>query len=158
MFIEPTYTSRQYWLTILLAGIVTGILTSLLYISLYWLLYVQQSFIFSLIYLIPLLCSSLTVTFFKHRFVWNNFSYASAFKMLFCTGALSALIFSIILFVAYNFFIESRIDLFNYMNSETLERLMSPLSVSLSMFFTNIILSLLYSLIIAIFAKIKIKT
>ncbi len=78
--------------------------------------------------------------------------------MLFCTGVLSAFIFSIILFILYNYFIESRIDLFNYMNSETLERLMSPLSVSLSMFFTNIILSLLYSLIIAIFAKIKIKT
>lgn len=156
MLIEPTYTKKQYWLTILLAGFILGILSSSVYLTLYWFLYVRLSFMFSLIYLVPLLGSTITVSFFKHKFVWKDFSYGDAFKMLFITGVISALILSVVLFIAYNFFLESRIDLYN-MDYESIDRLMSPLAVSLSMFSINVILSLLYSLIIAIFAKRKFK-
>ena len=77
--------------------------------------------------------------------------------MSFTTGFISALLFSAFLYVAYLFLIESRIDLFKDIDNETLQQLMSPLAVSLSMFFINIVLSFIYSLIIAIFAKRKIK-
>ena len=157
MFIEPTYTTKQYWFTILLAGFILGVLSSALYLLLYWFLYVQKSFLFSLIYLIPLLGSTITVLFFKQKFVWKEFSYGATFKMSFIIGIISALIFGVVLFVAYNYFLESRIDLYENIENETLRRLMSPWAVSSSMFFINVVLSLFYSLIFAIFAKKKIK-
>jgi hypothetical protein len=132
-------------------------MSSVLYFIFYWFLYVQQSYVFSIIYLLPLLGSTLTLVFFKHKFVWKDFSYGAAFLMSFATGFVSALLFSVFLFVAYSFLIESRIDLFENADNETLQQLMSPLAVSLSMFFINIVLSFIYSLIIAIFAKRKIK-
>ena len=157
MLLEPTYTTKQYWFTILIAGFFLGVLSSSLYLFLYWFLYVQQSFFFSLVYLIPLLGSTVTVTFFKHKFVWKEFCFGDAFKMSFIIGIISAIILSVVLFIAYNFFLESRIDLYENVDNELLQRLMSPLAVSLSMFSINVILSLFYSLIFAIFAKRKIK-
>lgn len=157
MLIEPTYTSKQYWLTILSAGFLIGILSSTIYFILYWFFYVQQSFIFSLIYLIPLLGSTITLFFFKQKFVWKEFSYGAAFSMSFLTGLLSAILLSIALYFAYTSVLESRIELFSNIDDEMLQRLMSPKAVSLSMLLINVILSLFYSLIIAIFAKRKIK-
>lgn len=157
MLIEPTYSPRQYWTTILCSGLLLSLLSSALYFTLYWFYYVQQSFVFSIIYLLPLLGSTLTLVFFKYKYVWKEFSYGAAFLMSFAIGLISALLFSVFLFVAYSFLIESRIDLFENIDNETLTQLMSPLAVSLSMFFINIILSFVYSLIIAIFAKRKIK-
>ena len=157
MLIEPTYTPKQYWTTILCSGLMLSLLSSVLYFTFYWFLYVQQSYVFSITYLLPLLGSTLTLAFFKHKFVWKEFSYSAAFMMSFATGFISALLFSAFLFVAYTFLIESRIDLFENIDNETLQQLMSPLAVSLSMFFINIVLSFIYSLIIAIFAKRKIK-
>lgn len=157
MHIEPTYTPKQYWMTILSSGSIIGLMTSTLYCMFYWFLYVQQSFIFSIIYLLPLLFSTITVAFFKHKFVWNDFTYGAAFLMSLATGFIAALLFSIFLFVAYSFLLESRIDLFDNFDNEKVQRLMSPMAISLSMFFINISLSLIYSLIIAIFAKRKIK-
>ena len=157
MLIEPTYTPKQYWTTILCSGLILSLISSVLYFTFYWFLYVQQSYIFSIIYLLPLLGSTLTLAFFKHKFVWKEFSYGAAFLMSFAVGLISAILFSAFLFVAYSFLIESRIDLFENADNETLQQLMSPLAVSLSMFFINIVLSFIYSLIIAIFAKRKIK-
>ena len=157
MLIEPTYTSKQYWLTILSAGFLIGILSSTIYFILYWFFYVQQSFIFSLIYLIPLLGSTITLFFFKQKFVWKEFSYGATFSMSFLTGLLSAILLSIALYFAYTSVLESRIELFNNIDNEMIQRLMSPKAVSLSMLLINVILSLFYSLIIAIFAKRKIK-
>ena len=157
MLIEPTYSPKQYWTTTLCSGLILSLLSSVLYFIFYWFFYVQQSFIFSIIYLLPLLGSTLTLAFFKHKFVWKEFSYGAAFLMSFATGFISALMFSAILFIAYTFLLESRIDLFENIDNETLQQLMSPLAVSLSMFFINIVLSFIYSLIIAIFAKRKIK-
>ena len=157
MLIEPTYTPKQYWTTILCSGLILSLLSSVLYFIFYWFFYVQQSFVFSIIYLLPLLGSTLTLAFFKHKFVWKDFSYGAAFLMSFAIGFVSALLFSSILFIAYTFLLESRIDLFEGIDNETLQLLMSPLAVSLSMFFINIVLSFIYSLIIAIFAKRKIK-
>lgn len=157
MLIEPTYTPKQYWTTILCSGLILSLLSSVLYFTFYWFLYVQQSYVFSITYLLPLLGSTLTLAFFKHKFVWKEFSYGAAFLMSFAVGLTSAILFSAFLFVAYTFLIESRIDLFENIDNETLQQLMSPLAVSLSMFFINIVLSFIYSLIIAIFAKRKIK-
>lgn len=154
MLIEPTYTTKQYWLTILLSGLTIGVLSSVVYFLLYWFLYVKQSFLFSLLYIIPLLSSTITLVVFKHKYVWNNFSYGSAFLMSFMTGLLSAIILSLTLYVAYSQGLESRIDLFDNGNTN-LQDMMSPKAISLSMFVINVVLSLLYSLIIAIFAKRK---
>lgn len=144
-------------MTILCSSLILSLLSSVLYFVFYWFLYVQQSFVFSIIYILPLLGATLTLYFFKYKYVWKNFSYGAAFLMSFAIGFISALIFSIFLFVAYTFLIESRIDLYNNIDNETLRQLMSPLAVSLSMFFINVFLSLIYSLIIAIFAKRKTK-
>lgn len=77
--------------------------------------------------------------------------------MSFIIGFISDLILSIFLFIAYTFLIEARIDLYENIDNDILQRFMSPLAVSLSMLIINIILSLFYSLIIAIFAKRKIE-
>ena len=74
--------------------------------------------------------------------------------MSFMTGLLSAIILSLTLYVAYSQGLESRIDLFDNDNTN-LQDMMSPKAISLSMFVINVVLSLLYSLIIAIFAKRK---
>ena len=157
MLIEPTYTPRQYWTTILCSSLIISLLSSVLYFVFYWFFYVQQSFIFSIIYLLPLLGSTLALVFFKHKFVWKDFSYFNAFLMMFSIGFISALIFSGILFLSYSFILESRIDLFQNIDNDTLLRLMSPLAISLSMFLINITLSLIYSLIIEKKKKRKIK-
>lgn len=157
MLIQPTYTHRQYWFSILTAGFIIGILSSVVYYILYWLLYVQQSYIFSLIYLLPLLGSTICLFFFRHKYVWNEFTYKSAFLMSFAVGLISALLLSLFLLVVYSFVIESRVDLFGNIDNEKLQRFMSPRAISLSMFIINITLSFIYSLIIAIFAKRKIK-
>ena len=77
--------------------------------------------------------------------------------MSFLTGLLSAILLSIALYFAYTSVLESRIELFSNIDNEMIQRLMSPKAVSLSMLLINVILSLFYSLIIAIFAKRKIK-
>lgn len=157
MMIEPTYTIKQYWLTTICSGILFGLLSSVIYSLLYCYLYVQQSFIFSIIYLLPLLGSTLTLVFFKYKFVWKDFPYKSAFLMSFATAFISALVFSLFLLISYSLIFESRTDLFNNIDQNTLQRFMSPHAISLSMFVINIILSFIYSLFIAIFAKRKIK-
>ena len=157
MLIEPTYTPRQYWTTILCSSLIISLLSSVLYFVFYWFFYVQQSFIFSIIYLLPLLGSTLALVFFKHKFVWKEFSYFNAFLMSFSIGFISAFLFSSILFISYSFVLETRIDLFKNIDNDIIQRLMSPMAISLSMFVINIILSLIYSLIFAIFAKRKIK-
>ena len=157
MFIKPTYTSKQYWFTVLIAGILIGVLNSIVYFYLYCYLYVPRSFVFSIIYLLPLLGATLTIIIFNHKFVWKEFTYGACFSMSLLICLLSALLFSLILFLAYNYFLDSRIDLFESVDDKTLQKLMTPEAISLSMFFINIILSLSYSLIIAIFAKRKIK-
>ena len=153
MLIEPTYSPKQYWFTILISGLIVGVLSTVAYFVLYWFLYVQQSFLFSLIYIIPLLGTTVTLAVFKHKFVWKEFSYGTAFFMSFMIGMISALILSLTLYFTYLYGLETRIDLYD--SSEHLQSLMSPLAISLSMFIINVVLSLFYSLIIAIFAKRK---
>lgn len=153
MLIEPTYTPKQYWFTILCSGLIVALLSIAAYFTLYWFLYVQQSFLFSLIYIIPLLGSTITLAIFKHKFVWKEFTYGSAFLMSFMIGIISALILSLTLYFTYKYGLETRIDLYD--SSEHLQSLMSPLAISLSMLIINVVLSLFYSLIIAIFAKRK---
>lgn len=155
MLIEPTYTAKQYWITILISGLIVSVFSIVTYLLLYCFLYVPHSYMFSLIYFIPLLGSAMTLAFFKHKFVWDEFSYKSAFVMSFITSLLSAVIFSIFLFFAYHLGLETRIELYNIEDQDTLLKLMSPLAISLSMFLINLILSLLFSLLIAIFAKRK---
>ena len=157
MLIRPTYTQRQYWLTILTAGFIIGILSSAVYFLFYWFLYVQQSYVFSITYLMPLLGSTLGLFFFKQRYVWDDFPYIKAFTMAFLIGLISDILFSSFLYIAYTYVIEPRIDLFENIDNEILQRYMSPQAVSLSMFLINITLSFIYSLIIAIFAKRKIQ-
>lgn len=153
MLIEPTYTPKQYWFTILCSGLIVALLSVAAYFTLYWFLYVQQSFLFSLIYIIPLLGSTITLVIFKHKFVWKEFSYCSAFLMSFMVGTMSALLLCLTLYLTYTYGLETRMDLYD--NSEYLQSLMSPLAISLSMLVINVLLSLFYSLIIAIFAKRK---
>lgn len=155
MLIEPTYTVKQYWITIFIAGLIVSILSITTYLILYCFLYVPYSYVFSLIYIVPLLGSAITLAFFKQKFVWNEFSYKSAFKMSFTTALISAFFFSLFLYLAYHFGLESRIELYKIDNKDTLQTLMSPIAISLSMFTINLLLSLFFSLIIAIFAKRK---
>ena len=155
MIFEPTYTGKQYWLTTVISGLLLSILLSLAYIIFYERLYVESSYLFSIIYLIPFVWFSITIAFFKSKFVWKEFTYGKAFLMSFIGGIIASILFSGVIFVLYAYLgTESRIGL--YENGRQMRELFSPLATAVSMLIINIILSLVYSLIIAIFARKKV--
>ena len=154
MIIEPTYTGKQYWLTTVISGLLLSALLSLVYVIFYQRLYVEISYLFSIIYLIPFVWLSITLAFFKNKFVWSEFSFGQAFKMSFLIGITGSLLFSGVIYVLYAYVgIESRMDL--YENGRHMRELFSPMATAVSMLIINVILSLFYSLIIAIFARKK---
>ena len=154
MIIEPTYTGKQYWLTTVISGLLLGVLLSLVYIIFYERLYVESSYLFSILYLIPFVWLNITMAYFKNKYVWNRFSYGQAFLMCFLTGAIGAIIFSVVIYMLYAFFgMESRMGL--YENGRMMRELFSPKATAVSLLIINVILSLVYSLIISIFARKK---
>ncbi|MBR6438859.1 MAG: DUF4199 domain-containing protein [Bacteroidales bacterium] len=154
MIFNPTYTGRQYWTTVVIAGLLTSVLLSLTYVVFYERLYVEYSYLFSIIYLIPFVAQSVTLAFFKNKFVWSEFSYGQAFLMSFITGIIGAIIFSGVIYILYAYLgMESRMEL--YENGKMMRELFSPVATAISMLIINVILSLFYSLIIAIFARKK---
>ena len=154
MIIEPTYTGKQYWLTTVISGLLLSVLLSFTYIIFYERLYVESSYLFSIIYLIPFVWLSITTAIFKSRFVWKEFTFGKAFLMSFICGVIASILFSSVIFILYAYLgMESRIAL--YENGRRMRELFSPLATATSMLIINIILSLVYSLIIAIFARKK---
>ena len=154
MIIEPTYTGKQYWLTTVIAGLLLSVLLSLAYVIFYQRLYVEFSYLFSIIYLIPFVWLSITLAFFKNKFVWSEFSYGKAFLMSFLGGMIGSIVFSGVIYLLYaHWGMESRIGL--YENGHQMRELFSPMATAISMLIINIVLSLFYSLIIAIFARKK---
>ena len=155
MIIEPTYTGRQYWLTTVISGLLLSVLLSLVYVIFYERLYVESSYLFSIIYLIPFVWLSITLAFFKNKYVWKDFSYSKAFLMSFLSGIIASFLFSGVIFLLYSCFgMESRIGLYD--NGYQMRELFSPFATAVSMLIINVILSLVYSLIIAIFARKKV--
>ncbi|MBQ7532308.1 MAG: hypothetical protein IJT45_01235 [Bacteroidales bacterium] len=155
MIIEPTYTGRQYWLTTVISGLLLSVVLSLVYIVFYERLYVESSYLFSIIYLIPFVWQSITLAYFKNKFVWSKFSYCKAFLMSFLIGIIGSIVFSGVILAVYSFLgMESRMGL--YENGHMMRELFSPLATALSMLIINVILSFVYSLIIAIFAHKKV--
>lgn len=155
MNINLTYTKKQYWLTALISGMLLSLILSAFYMFMYDRMYVESSYLFSIIYLFPFVWLSLTLAFFKWKFVFSEFSYRQAFLLSFCTSILGSALFSGVVFVVLTYFgIESRIEIYN--NGERLKDFMSPKAISLSFLIINLVLSLFYSLIIAIFARKKI--
>jgi hypothetical protein len=70
------------------------------------------------------------------------------------TGLISAAIFSVAVYFIYDYMeVGSRIKL--YENGNKMRQLFSPKAAALSMLLINVILSIVYSLIIAIFARKK---
>ncbi len=154
MIIEPTYTGKQYWLATVISGLLLSVLLSITYIVFYLRLYVESSYLFSIIYLIPFVWLSITVTFFKTKYVWKEFSYGKAFLMCFLSGVIGSILFGGVIFTLYAYMgMESRIGL--YENGRQMRVLFSPLATAVSMLIINVILSMIYSLIIAIFARKK---
>ena len=154
MIINPTYTGKQYWTTVVVSGLLLSLLLSVAYTIFYERLYVASSYLFSIIYLIPFVWLSITLAFFKNKFVWSEFSYGKAFQMSFISGLIGSIIFSVVIYILYAYVgIESRIGL--YENGRQMRQLFSPLATAISMLIINVILSLFYSLIIAIFARKK---
>ena len=154
MIIEPTYTGKQYWLTTVVSGLLLSVILSITYVVFYERLYVESSYLFSIIYLIPFVWLSITLAIFKNKFVWSRFSYGQAFGMSFLSGIIGTILFSGVIFTLYEYLgIESRIGL--YENGHRMRELFSPLATALSMLIINVVLSLFYSLIIAIFARKK---
>ena len=154
MIITPTYTGKQYWLTTVIAGTLLSVLLSVVYVLFYERLYVEHSYLFSIIYLIPFVCLSVTLAFFKMKYVWSEFSYKHAFVMSFVTGVVGSVLFSIFIYLLYTVFgFESRIGL--YENGNFMKNLFSPKATAISMLIINVVLTTIYSLIIAIFARKK---
>lgn len=154
MNINPTYTKKQYWLTTLISGMLLSLILSAFYIFMHDRLYVESSYLFSIIYLFPFVWLSLTLAFFKWKFVLSEFSYKQAFLLSIITGILGSILFSGVIFTVLTCFgIESRMEIYN--NGERLKDFMSPQAISLSFLIINLMLSLFYSLIIAIFARKK---
>ena len=155
MIIEPTYTGKQYWLTTVISGLLLSVLLSLTYVIFYQRLYVEFSYLFSIIYLIPFVWLSITLAFFKNKFVWSEFTFRQAFWMSFVSGIIGSFLFAGVIYVIYaHLGMESRIGL--YENGRQMRQLFSPLATAISMLIINVILSLFYSLIIAIFARKKV--
>ena len=70
------------------------------------------------------------------------------------SGIIGSLIFSGAIYILYAYVgIESRMGLYD--NGRQIRELFSPLATALSMLIINVTLSLIYSLIIAIFARKK---
>jgi len=131
-----------------------SVLLSFAYIIFYERLYVESSYLFSIIYLIPFVWLSITIALFKSKFVWKEFTFGKAFLMSFICGVIASILFSSVIFVFYAYLgMESRIGL--YENGRQMRELFSPLATAISMLIINVILSLIYSLIIAIFARKK---
>ena len=155
MIIEPTYTGRQYWLTTVISGLLLSVLLSIVYIAFYERLYVKSSYLFSILYIIPFVWQNITLAIFKNKFVWNDFSYSKAFLMSFLIGIIGSIVFSGVILAVYSCLgMESRMGL--YENGHMMRELFSPLATALSMLIINVILSFVYSLIIAIFARKKV--
>ena len=155
MIIEPTYTGKQFWLTTVLSGLLLSALLSIIYIVFYQRLYVESSFLFSILYLIPFVWLSITLAIFKNKFVWKEFPYGKAFLMSFLSGIIASILFSGVIYALYACFgMESRMKL--YENGRQMRQLFSPMATAVSMLIINVMLSLFYSLIIAIFARKKV--
>ena len=155
MIIEPTYTGRQYWLTTVISGLLLSVLLSIVYIVSYQRLYVESSYLFSILYLIPFVWQSITLAFFKNKFLWSDFSYCKAFLMSFLIGVIGSFVFSGVILATYSCLgIGSRMGLYEYGNM--MRELFSPVATAVSMLIINVILSFVYSLIIAIFARKKV--
>ena len=154
MIINPTYTGKQYWSTVIISGLLLSVILSFAYVIFYQRLYVESSYLFSIIYLIPFVWLSVTLAYFKNKFVWSEFSYGKAFLMSLLSGIIGSLIFSGAIYILYAYVgIESRMGLYD--NGRQIRELFSPLATALSMLIINVTLSLIYSLIIAIFARKK---
>lgn len=153
--IEPTYTGKQYWITTIVSGLLLSVLLSFTYVVFYQRLYVEFSYLFSIIYLIPFVWLSITLAFFKSKFVWNKFTFGQAFLMSFISGVLGSIVFCGVIYLLYTKGgLESRIGL--YENGRQMRELFSPLATAVSMLIINVILALFYSIIIAIFARKKV--
>ena len=154
MIFNPTYTGKQYWTTVIVSGLLLSLLLSTAYTIFYERLYVASSYLFSIIYLIPFVWLSITLAFFKNKFVWSEFSYGKAFTMSFMSGIIGSICFSGVIYILYAYVgMESRMGL--YENGRMMRELFSPKATAISMLIINVILSLFYSLIIAIFARKK---
>ena len=154
MMIEPTYTGKQYKTTTVISGLLLSVILSLTYMVFYERLYVESSYLFSIIYLIPFVWLSITMAFFKNKYVWSRFSYGQAFLMCFLTGIIGAMVFSGVIYLLYAYLgMESRMAL--YENGRMMRELFSPKATAISMLIINVALSLVYSLIISIFARKK---
>ena len=155
MMIEPTYTGKQYWITTIVSGLLLSVLLSFTYVVFYQRLYVEFSYLFSIIYLIPFVWLSITLAFFKSKFVWNKFTLGQAFLMSFISGVLGSIVFCGVIYLLYaKGGLESRIGL--YENGRQMRELFSPLATAVSMLIINVVLTLFYSIIIAIFARKKV--
>lgn len=155
MMIEPTYTGKQYWITTIVSGLLLSVLLSFTYVVFYQRLYVEFSYLFSIIYLIPFVWLSITLAFFKSKFVWNKFTFGQAFLMSFISGVFGSIVFCGVIYLLYaKGGLESRIGL--YENGRQMRELFSPLATAVSMLIINVVLALFYSIIIAIFARKKV--
>lgn len=164
MFTNPTYTNKQFWLSIIVSGLCIGVIMILTHSYLLYFFGMENSYWHSLLYILPLLLLSIAVALFKHLFVWESFSFKSAFLMTFMIGLLYSIILSLFMLFSYNIFnfldMRFSLDILSYnneditlQNNELTKQLLSPAATSLSMLVVNIILDLVYSLIIATFAK-----
>lgn len=150
MDFEPTYTPRQFALTALIGGISTALVQSGTYMLLYYFLYVKSSFLFSTIYIIPLVCIALTLIIFRQCFVWGDFGYFKAFLICLLTGTIAAILFGLFIYAEYRYLgLEDRSSFFN----EDMKKMFSPWFIAMTMTLENIILTIIYSAITALFGK-----
>lgn len=152
MITTSTYKSKQYWITALLSGVLLSALLTIVYVVFYERLYVESSFLFSIIYLIPLVWLSATLAIFRSKFATSGLSYGQAFLMSFTSGITASLLFSMAIYVAYAYIgLESRIVFYD--NAERFQDLFSPQATALSFLIINVALTLVFSLIISIFIR-----
>jgi hypothetical protein len=168
------HKSWHFWLVGISTGIFSGLLMLLLYFGMNYLANSYFSVYYIFIYLFPLISLGAACYFLQRFFGMGVLRFKHAFRLSLLTSVISAAIFSIGMYFVFSqlnqpaisarsTMIESDYILgrqgltYNEMRDkkEQIAQILSPLSIAVMYFLLNIVLTPLFALIIAIFAKRK---
>lgn len=171
---KPTYYNIfQFWIVGLLTGLFTGLLTFVLYFGFNLVADRSFSFLFILIYLLPAFGMYYAVIRLRNRYGRGVIKFNQAFRLALLTGFVAAVVMGLLVYFIYTYMspqgLESRMS---YLEAAVLKEghylaqdirqlrsliktLLSPVLMAFSIFVVNLVLSLLFAFIIAIFARRK---
>ncbi len=168
------YLSKHFWFVGLLSGLFSGLILLFLYFGLNYLTNNYYSVYYIFIYLFPLFSFWLSSKILRDSFGLGVLGFKQSFKLSMLSGILLSFLFSIGVYYIYTniakptidsrvLMVESDVMLsgkglsYNQITNkrEAVKGLLSPLSIASLYFLYYIVLTPIFALIIAIFAKRK---